>query len=816
MDTRSSTVVCVSASERTWRNLERYCFNAVFRAQRHRFSLAIGFNGHDAEAFKYIDRLEPEHLFIRPNTGHDLANFDNILKHLPEYAYTFLLHDDHWFHDPAWFDASLRLLEEQPEIGVWGNVHAYDVADGFLEYYNMLVGSLGYTEMVGKKFPHFLQGLAGIYRRSAIKEILAMDGVPHLHRSVQIAAQVCERLFSGLLLERGVSFAQIPPGYELYLVHNNLSIVKLKLEEVARLYAAGECAHAEEVVSVIHELRPHDEAVENCIANIRRMGPMTGPGGEHLHAGNLQIVESMTMAPADSRPGEVLQSALEACVSGDLAGGERLLRQFLRRVPQSVDGWFNLGKVLKDQGRLEEAVEAYRTASELQPGDATLFYNTGNVLRDLRRPAEARDMYRKALALNPQLHEAHSNLGVVLEELGDRVAAGESYARALREGADSAGTHYNLAGVLLEQDRYDEADRSFGEAIRLRPDFAEAWVNRGIGQMLSERTGDAVESFRRAIAIRTGFAEAHLNLAVTLLQQGNFAEGWKEYEWRFHTPDGRNPRRHTDIPEWDGSTLKGKTVLLYQEQGLGDMLQCLRFVPFLVRQGARVVVESQPVLHPILRHATGIAHAVGPDDIMQGIDYVCPVFSLPRLFNVAAETIPANVPYLDAGAEMVDRWRAAIERGGKAFRVGIAWTGNPAHTNNRRRSLPVAALRGLLDVPGIEFHSLHNAGTAGDFDDGLHRHDGTLNNLGEVAALMKVLDLVITVDTAFAHLAGGLGVPVWLLLNFGGDWRWMLGRSDSPWYPTMKIFRQRAPGDWQSLLADVHRALEMRAARSNG
>jgi hypothetical protein len=269
MERNLSTVVCVSASERTWRNLERYCFNAPFRAQRHKVALAVGFNGHDAEGLHFIEQFEPEHMFVRPNTGHDLANFDNMLKRLPHYERYVLLHDDHWFHDPAWLDVLLELAASHPEIDVWGNLAPYDVEGEFAGYYAHLAGMLGYEEMIGIRYPYFLQGLAGVYKESVVNTILAMDGIPHLHRSVQIAAQVCERLFSGLLHRGGVTFGQIPPGFELYLLHRDHSIIKVKLEEASGLIARGERQRAEEIFGLLEQLRPDDPNLQMRIASLR-------------------------------------------------------------------------------------------------------------------------------------------------------------------------------------------------------------------------------------------------------------------------------------------------------------------------------------------------------------------------------------------------------------------------------------------------------------------------------------------------------------------------------------------------------------------
>jgi hypothetical protein len=269
MQSDVSTVVCVSASERTWPNLERYCFNAPFRAQRKRFALAVGFNGYDPEGLRFVECLEPEYLYVRPNTGHDLANFDNILKRLPAFDRYILLHDDHWFHDCRWMDVLEQLAASHPDVGIWGNLARWDVEGKFREYYMQLAGFLGYEEMADMNFPHFLQGLAGAYEGEVVRKILAMDGIPHLHRSVQVAAQVCERLSSGLLLKEGVVFGQIPPGYELYLLHRDHSIVKVKLEEATALIAHGDRTKAEEIFHVLRDLRPDDQNLRTRIEQLR-------------------------------------------------------------------------------------------------------------------------------------------------------------------------------------------------------------------------------------------------------------------------------------------------------------------------------------------------------------------------------------------------------------------------------------------------------------------------------------------------------------------------------------------------------------------
>ncbi len=263
-------VVCIASSDRTWHNLPRYCFNAPFRSNRHRFDLVVGFNGFDPEAFRFIDTFRPEYLIPRPDTGADVANFDNILKRIPTYETYVLMHDDHWFFDEGWVDRLQDLLEHQPGIDVLGNLVPFDVQGPMKTLFDRLALDLGYDELLGKEYPHFLRGLAGIYRGTVVTDLLNQDGIPHIHRPVQLAAQVFERMFSCLLLEQGFRFGQIPPGYEMYLVHRDHSIIAIKLEQAAAYMTAGEEDHAEQVFATLSELRPADPELQERIEMLRR------------------------------------------------------------------------------------------------------------------------------------------------------------------------------------------------------------------------------------------------------------------------------------------------------------------------------------------------------------------------------------------------------------------------------------------------------------------------------------------------------------------------------------------------------------------
>jgi hypothetical protein len=274
------TIVCVATSERTWQSLGRYCFNAPFITNRHRFDLAIGFNGDDHEGRRFLDGLTPEYVLVRPNTGHDLANFDNIIKNVPIYSQYILLHDDHWFYDEDWFNRLEGLLESSPDTDVFGNLVAYDLKGDFKDYHDRLCSLMGYTDVIDRPYPHFVQGLAGMYRGSAIRTVLEMDGIPHLHRSVQAAAQVFERVFSSLMLNRGLQFEQIPPGFEMYLVHRDHSFVAIKLQQASQHLVRGDNEGAESIFIMLNQLRPDDPGVQTRIRAVRAglPDPAIAPG----------------------------------------------------------------------------------------------------------------------------------------------------------------------------------------------------------------------------------------------------------------------------------------------------------------------------------------------------------------------------------------------------------------------------------------------------------------------------------------------------------------------------------------------------------
>lgn len=478
-------------------------------------------------------------------------------------------------------------------------------------------------------------------------------------------------------------------------------------------------------------------------------------------------------------------------------------RQAVAVRPDYVDAHSNLGTALMELGRIEEAATAFRQAIALAPDRADAHSNLGAVLRRQNRLVEAEDCCRRAVALDPRHPLAHANLGATLKDLGRLDESLDAYRHAVALQPRRAETHCHLGNALVEAGRLDEAVAAYGQAVALRPDYVEALSNLGNAVMAGGRLDEAIAIYRQSIALKPDYAEAHWNAAFALLLRGDLAEGWDEYEWRLQRTDAASKNRDFPRPRWDGDDLAGRTILLHGEQGLGDTIQFARYASALTRRGAGVILEAQPDLKRLLSHLPGVT-VIGAGDPCPPFDVHCPLLSLPRAFRTTLATIPAEVPYLAAEPERVASWRSRLP--GDGLRVGIAWQGNPSARVDRGRSPPLAAFAPLARTPGVHLVSLQKndgvdqlteAGVAvltlgPDFDGGA---DAFL----DTAAVMMSLDLVITSDTSVAHLAGALGRPVWVALKSVPDWRWLMEREDSPWYPTARLFRQAVAGDWSGV-----------------
>ncbi len=470
----------------------------------------------------------------------------------------------------------------------------------------------------------------------------------------------------------------------------------------------------------------------------------------------------------------------------------------------------NYGNALSALGRFGAAAEQYRAALALRPGAPELPYNLGNMLLAIEAAAEAETCFRAALAGQPDHPGAHNNLGNALRGQGRHDEAIDCYRRALALRPDYFGTHNNIGSALLALHRPEDALPHFRQALALRPDYAEACNNLGGALLALDRPEEALLWFREATRHDPGHAQAQFGAAVALLVQGEFRDGWRAYEARWDNPQFRAEMPDCPHPHWDGGeSVAGRTILLHAEQGLGDSIQFVRYAPLLRARGGRVTLSVPASLTAL---CAGLADQV----LVQGEpfpphDLHCPLMSLPLAFGTEPGTIPAATPYLHPDPARVAAWRDTLGPAPRP-RVGIAWAGSAEHPEDALRSIPLADFLPPLRRAAVELHVVQTDISPADRhilaaapEVAVHR--AQLTDFAATAALLACLDLVITVDTSVAHLAGALGVPTWLLLQFSPDFRWMRDRADSPWYPTLTLFRQPALHDWGGVLARVSTSL---------
>ena len=488
--------------------------------------------------------------------------------------------------------------------------------------------------------------------------------------------------------------------------------------------------------------------------------------------------------------------------------------------PDYVEAWGDFGVSLLAVGRAPDALACFDRSLALRPDHAQTLNNRGNALGALGRFGEALASYDRAIALSPDYAEAWSNRVAALQGLGRLEAALESSDRAIALAPDYPEAHHNRASALYRLRRLEEAAASCDAALALRPDFAEAHDSRGVALSELGRLDEAVASLEQALALKPDYAEAHHDLAMCRLALGDYVAGWAEYEWRWKTRQLARQVRAFEAPLWLGrEDIRGRTILLHAEQGLGDTLQFCRYAPLVAALGARVVLEVQPGVKRLLSRLEGVEAVVARGEPLPAYDLQTPLMSLPLALGAGPEG--ERGPYLFADPDEVAAWGERL--GPKiGLRVGLCWAGGArpdqpvANAVDQRRSLPLAAFAPLAGVPGLELYSLQKGPPAGQLAEALAAGWGgpaiidltdALKDFADTAALVANLDLVITCDTSTAHLAGGMGRPVWILNRFDACWRWLEHRDDSPWYPSARLFRQTAPGDWCGVVEEVKGAL---------
>ena len=518
---------------------------------------------------------------------------------------------------------------------------------------------------------------------------------------------------------------------------------------------------------------------------------------------------------------QAFQTALGHHRAGRLAEAEAVYRQILAVQPHHADALHLLGVIAQQVGHPDAAIELIAKAIAAVPDYSDAHNSLGNALKDKGRLDEAVAAYYRAIALRPDYAEAYYNLGGALHCHGRLEEAVAAYRQAIIVRPDYPEAYYNLGGVMQEMGLADAAVAAYRHAIAIRPGYVEAHGNLGNALKSAGRVDEAIAAYEQAVAVSPGFGEAHYNLALALLLGGVFGRGWEEYEWRWKVRYFAPAWRNFAQPQWDGAPLEGRAILLHAEQGFGDTMQFIRYLPMVRECGGKIILECQPELQRILQGMLPGLAVISKGQPLPAFEVHCPLMSLPRIFATDLTNIPHDVPYLSANLAGAEAWRERLACAASGLKVGIVWAGHRGHTNDRNRSLSLAALAPLAGVFGVRFFSLQKGDAASESHHpppGMELTDvgQDLNDFADTAALIANLDLVIAVDTAVVHLAGAMGRPVWTLLPFVPDWRWLLGREDSPWYPTMRLFRQPEAGDWESVIRRVAEELRvLQAAMGN-
>jgi tetratricopeptide (TPR) repeat protein len=514
---------------------------------------------------------------------------------------------------------------------------------------------------------------------------------------------------------------------------------------------------------------------------------------------------------------------------GQFREAQRLFAAAVKANPGIAAGWINLGQAQHALKRPADALRSFDRARALAPEDIDILYQHANALISLNRHREALAELQTVLARKPQHFEARLNSALAQAALGFDERALADFDAALALSPQHPVAHFNRGVVLIKLRRYAEAVTANERAIKAVPDYVTAWLNRGMALAQLRRFREAIASYGEVLTRRKDNADAHFNRALALLTLGDYPAGFADYEWRWRRT-GMTAQKSRGRRLWLGEySLSGKTILLHAEQGLGDTIQFARYAPLVAAQGAKVVLEVPPELKSLLARLDGVAAVVARGEAPPPFDAHCPLGSLPLALKTELAAVPAVVPYLCADEAHLDKWLARIETLPRP-RIALAWAGNPAHDNDRNRSIPFASLMPLFPPPnppplagkgrvgasveggGPSFISIQRELRGDDTAQlaarpNLTHIGGALANFDDTAAVLALCDLLVTVDTAPAHLAGAMGRPVWVLVPFAPDWRWTLDGETTPWYPTARVFRQSALGDWDAVIARVATAL---------
>ena len=627
----------------------------------------------------------------------------------------------------------------------------------------------------------------------------------------------------------------------------------------------GETAEAQALYVTILNAFPHNKKAQQALATLgggQRSTAEQGPPQAVIDQlmglykqGQLELVVDQTQDLTVQFPKTItLWNMLGASAAqiGKLDQAVQAFEQIISLNPNQANAYFNMGNALKDQGKLEEAIVAYNKALAIKPDYEAALNNVVVALKNLGKTGEKRlkkaletynkaqalktensnsyfsralalqnqgkleeaiVSYNKALAIKPDYAEAYLNMGAAVADQGKLEEAIEAYNKALAIKPDYAKAYVNMGVALKDQGKLEEAIEAYNKALAIKPDYAEAHYNMGAAVADQGKLEEAIEAYDKALTLKPDYAEAYCNSSFLHNLQGNLYEGLTLYEWRMKKdePTARLPRTGFI---WDGNTsLKEKSFFIYDEQGLGDIIQFCRYLPLLEQKGAKVIFKVRKELHALLRTLRSNVVISTTDPHETQIDFEAPLMSLPHLFKTQLDTIPLTNPYLYADHEKTKTWGERLR--GDKFKIGICWQGSKAKID-LGRSFPLSLFEGLSNAPNVELISLHK-GEGESQIEGISFEVTTLGadfDVGDdafldTAAVMMNCDLIITSDTAVAHLAGALGCQTWVALKHVPDWRWMLNRPDSPWYPTMTLYRQKISGDWGCVFDAINRDLHI-------
>ncbi len=498
----------------------------------------------------------------------------------------------------------------------------------------------------------------------------------------------------------------------------------------------------------------------------------------------------------------LLGDAEAALARGSIGKATALYNGILRFMPEHTVALRQLAAIEVNNGEPAAALEYFERARQVQPPDADIYHGIATALRLMGHNAEAELALKTALRIDPSHSPSLYDFAVMLQQRGDLAAASAIYLDLAAQGAARFDATFNRGVTLYRMGNLLAAERWFHAAAQIDPTSPKPVINLGMIYRNWGFVKEAVACQENAVALAPTNAEAHWNLANALLVSGDFKRGFVEYEWRFKRSD--RPERPAALPlnvaRWGGEPLDGKTILVTLEQGMGDAIHFVRLASDVAARGGRVVMECVQPLLSLLTTAPGVAATVAPGTQVPEAACYAPLMSLPYLLGTTLETVPANVPYLQVPAGV-----PVPRLNGKGLRVGLVWRGNPQHENDRNRSASLKLLEPLLKVAGVSFFSLQLGESAAEcqtppWADRVTDLSPLLTDFAQTAAVVQALDLVISVDTAVAHLAGALAKPVWVLIPLGNDWRWLHGRDDTPWYPTMRLFRQQRERKWRAAI----------------